>query len=52
MVKVLLIRPAKIKHNAGEVVDISPAEAHFLLSVNSAIKIEQEAPKKRGKPKK
>lgn len=46
MVKVLLIRPARIKHNAGEIVDVSPAEANFLLSVNSAITVHEEKPKK------
>lgn len=35
--KVLLLRDARIKHYAGEVVDVSPAEFNFLVSVKSAI---------------
>lgn len=34
--KVRLIRDAKITHKAGEIVEVSPAEANFLLSVKSA----------------
>lgn len=35
--KIKLLRPARIRHNAGEIVEVSPAEAAFLLSVNSAV---------------
>ena len=34
--KLLLLRQAKITHKAGEIVEVSPAEANFLLSVHSA----------------
>ena len=35
--KVRLLRDARIKHYAGEVVEVSPAEASFLTSVHSAV---------------
>jgi len=31
-------------HKAGEVVDASPVEAAFLLSVQSAVKVDEEQP--------
>lgn len=34
--KLLLKRAAKINHKAGEIVEVSPDEARFLLSVNAA----------------
>lgn len=34
--KVRLIRPARILHHPGEVVEISPDEARFLLGIGSA----------------
>lgn len=34
--KVRLIRAARIRHNPGEIVEVSPAEAGFLLSTGSA----------------
>jgi hypothetical protein len=34
--KVKLIRDAKIRHKAGETVEVSPAEAEFLIAVGSA----------------
>ena len=37
MVKVKLLRDAKIKHSAGEIVSVSPAECHFLTSLGSAV---------------
>lgn len=46
--KVRLLRDASIKHKAGEIVEVSPAEANFLLSVGSAVK----APETKKKPKK
>lgn len=46
--KVRLLRDAKIKHKAGEIVEVSPAEAGFLLSVGSA----EKAPETKKKPKK
>ena len=47
--KLKLLRAARIRHEAGEIVEVSPAEAGFLLSTGSAVKV-QEAPKKRETP--
>ena len=47
--KLLLKRAARINHNAGEIVEVSPDQANFLLSVGAAelIKAEKrEAPEK------
>ena len=45
--KVLLKRPARIRHEAGEIVEVSPAEAQFLISVESAVPVEiRETPEK------
>lgn len=46
MVKVKLLRPARVRHEAGETVKVSPAEADFLVSVGSAkrLKAETEGP--------
>lgn len=41
--KVKLLRAARIRHEAGEIVEVSPAEAGFLLSTMSAVRI-AEAP--------
>lgn len=47
--KVLLKRTARITHKAGEIVEVSPAEGAFLLSVGSAELVEvREMPKKKG----
>ena len=35
--KLKLIRAARIRHDAGEIVEVSPAEAGFLLSTGSAV---------------
>jgi len=37
--KVKLTRAARIRHNAGEIVEVSPAEAGFLISTGSAVKV-------------
>lgn len=37
--KVKLIRDARITHKAGEIVDVSPAECSFLVSVGSAVEV-------------
>lgn len=47
--KIKLLRAARIRHEAGETVDVSPAEAGYLLSTGSAVKVaeaytEREAP--------
>ena len=36
MMKVRLLRDARINHKAGEIVEVSPAELNFLVSVRSA----------------
>ena len=46
--KVRLLRDAKVTVKAGEIVEVSPAEANFLMSVGSAVK----APETKRKPKK
>lgn len=47
--KVQLTRAARIRHDAGEIVEVSPAEAGFLISTGSAVRItekpEKEVPK-------
>lgn len=48
--KLLLKKAARINHEAGEIVEVSPAQANFLLSVNAAdiIRTEQrEMPEKK-----
>ena len=47
--KVKLLRAARIRHEAGEIVEVSPAEAGFLLSTGSAVSV-AEAQKKRETP--
>ena len=37
--KVKLLRDSRVMHKAGEIVEVSPAEAGFLISVQSAIEI-------------
>lgn len=37
--KIRLTRDAKILHKAGEIVEVSPAEAGFLTSVGSAVRV-------------
>lgn len=48
--KLLLVHPARIRHNAGEIVEVSPAEANFLISVGAARVVEgKETPEKETK---
>ena len=42
--KLRLTRAARIRHEAGEIVEVSPAEAGFLLSAGSAVRVIEEAP--------
>lgn len=53
--KVRLLQDAKVKHSAGEIVEVSPAEFHFLTSLNVAIPVkdvaESPTPKKAAKKK-
>ena len=47
--KVKLLREARIRHYPGEIVEVSPAEAGFLLSTGSAV-MAAEAPAMRETP--
>ena len=42
--KIKLLRDARIKHKAGEIVEVSPAECHFLVSVGSAVEVAVKSP--------
>lgn len=46
--KVRLLRATRIWHQAGEIVEVSPAEARFLFEVKSVepLRAEEEKPKK------
>ena len=48
--KIRLLRAARIRHNAGDIVEVSQAEAGFLLSTGSAAVFAEEPPKKRETP--
>ena len=48
MMKVRLVREASIRHKAGEIVEVSPAEFNFLQSVGAA----RPAPDKKKKQRK
>ena len=48
--KLKLLRSARIRHEAGEIVEVSPAEAGFLLSTGSAVQYTE--PVKEEKPEK
>lgn len=40
--KIRLLAPARIKFNAGDVVEASPAQADFLLSIGNATLVEEK----------
>ena len=40
--KVKLLRDSRINHLAGEIVDVSPAQGEFLLSVGSAVSADKK----------
>lgn len=42
--KIMLRKRSRIWHNAGEIVEVSPAEAGFLFSTGSAVKAPEEIP--------
>lgn len=42
--RVKLLREASIKHSVGEVVEVSPAEFNFLVSVGSAEAVKESEP--------
>lgn len=48
--RIKLLRDARIKHSAGETVEVTPAEANYLISTGSATAA-VEAPKKKGAKK-
>lgn len=50
--RVKLTRDARIRHKAGEIVEVSPAEAGFLISVGSAVAAPGKPPEKPSQPKK
>lgn len=55
MMKVRLLRDARIKHSQGEIVEVSPSEYSFLLSVGSAEPLDeviQETPEQNEKQRK
>lgn len=58
MPRVKLLRDARITRKAGEIVEVSPAELSFLVSVGSAVEIADKKPEaepqteKRAKAKK
>lgn len=39
--KIKLLAPARINFNAGDVVEASPAQAGFLISVGGAVPVEE-----------
>ena len=41
--RVRLLRDARILHKAGEIVEVSPSECHFLTSVGSAVEVAVKA---------
>lgn len=43
---VKLLRDARINHSAGEIVEVSPEQGDFLLSVGSAEAVKKAEPKK------
>lgn len=49
--KLLLNRAARITHIAVEIVEVSPAEARFLLSINAAEIVQETASKPTPKKK-
>ena len=40
--KIKLLAPARINFNAGDVVEASPAQAGFLISVSCAVPVEED----------
>ena len=47
--KVKLLREARIKHAAGETVEVTPEVAAFLVSVRSAVVVAAQPTAKKGK---
>lgn len=40
--KAVLLKDARIRHKAGEIVEVSPAEFNFLASVRAAEAVEEK----------
>lgn len=40
--KLRLVKDAKIRHKAGEIVEVSPVDADFLIAVRAAVRVEAE----------
>ena len=38
--KVKLLRDARIKHKAGEIIEVSPEECYFLVTTDGAVEVE------------
>lgn len=41
-----LVKPARINHEAGEIVEVSSAQSEFLLSVGCAVRVDRPEPVK------
>lgn len=52
MIKVKLLRDTRIMHKAGEIVEVSPAELSFLVSVGSAVEVAAKKPEAEPKTEK
>lgn len=50
--KVELLKDAKVKHSAGEIVEVSPVEYNFMISVGIGKAVEEKPKKKRTTKKK
>ena len=50
--KVCLLRDTRILHKAGEIVEVSPAEKAFLVSVGSAVEVAMKKPEAEPKTEK
>lgn len=48
--KVRLVRDARIKHSAGEIVEVSPTEFIYLTSVKSAVPVVDDEPQEMETP--
>ena len=48
--KILLLKDARVKHQAGDIVEVSPADANFLVTLGLgeilSVRTEPEAPKR------
>jgi hypothetical protein len=44
LMKIKLLRNARITHKSGEIVEVSPEECKFLCSVGSAVEVAVKAP--------